>query len=77
MNRDQQLAVFHDRIAAGTMSEEDAADMFMLTMVGQSAGVTRTEVLARIRARFQDRAVLNAFLRNSLAAFHRALAGRR
>lgn len=67
MGDDDQLATLLARIAAGTMRYEDAADLFALSTVGQATGVTRPELLARLRQRFQDETALNAFLRLSYA----------
>lgn len=74
--RGKHLDALFDKIQAGTMTYEDTADLFLLTMVGQPAGVTRDEMLARLRARFQDTVALNAFLQASLGQFDALVRGR-
>lgn len=76
MTGGEHLDALFDKIQAGTMSYEDTADLFMLSTVGQSAGVTRDEVLAKVRERFQDTAALNAFLQASQAQFDVLFRGR-
>lgn len=76
MTNGEHLDALFDKIQAGTMTYEDTADLFLLTMVGQSAGVTRDEVLAKARARFQDTVALDAFLQASLAQFDVLFRGR-
>lgn len=72
MSSEERLGELHDKIEAGTMTHDDAADLFMLSMIGQSSGATRDEVLAKMRAHFQDRAALNSYLRSSLATVPRS-----
>jgi hypothetical protein len=69
MNRDEQIDVMLAKIKAGVMTYEDTADLFMLSMIGQGTGVTRDEILAKARERFQDVGALNAFLRDSIGQF--------
>jgi hypothetical protein len=67
-----------DEIAAKLRSGQDithdeAADLFELTMIGNAMmiynGLTRNDIVARLRARFPDAAALGAHLRPLLAAF--------
>lgn len=69
-NNDQQLARFEQKIRAASMTHDDAADMFLLTKIGQSACVSRDELLTRLRTHFPDQAALNTWLsRAYLTAF--------
>lgn len=63
----KELDRFWPLIQAGTLDYEDAADLFLASMVGAATGVGRAELLARLRARFPDKAALNAFWQDKLA----------
>jgi hypothetical protein len=76
MSRNDKLDELHAKIKAGTMTYEDTADLFMRTMVGQFSGVSREEILAKTRARFQDTAALNGYLQYAFAQYE-AMVGRR
>jgi hypothetical protein len=69
MNTEDQLAALLAKILDGTMSYEDTADLFMLTTVGQSTGVSRAEVLAKLHAHFQDLKALNGYLQDAYGRF--------
>jgi hypothetical protein len=60
---------FLAKIEAGTMTHDDTADLFMLTVVGQSTGLTRDQILAKLRERYATQADLIRFLRTSYASF--------
>lgn len=62
------LDIYRDKIARGSMTYEDAADLFLSTVVGQSSGESHAGVLARLRAHFADQAALNAWLQRAYAA---------
>jgi hypothetical protein len=69
-DNEQQLARFEQKIRAASMTHDDAADMFLLTKIGQSTCVSRAELLARLRTHFPDQAALNTWLsRAYLTAF--------
>jgi hypothetical protein len=76
MSRNDKLDELHAKIKAGTMTYEDTADLFMMTMVGQSTGVSREEILAKTRAHFQDATALNGYLQHAFAQYE-ALVGLR
>lgn len=69
MNQAHDLDYFFARIESGTMTHDDAADMFMQSAIGQSTGVGRDEILARLRAHFPGQAALASYLRNLLAHY--------
>jgi hypothetical protein len=56
------LDIIYDAILDGTVTYEQAADMFVQTAVGQSTGVARDDILAKLRAQFPTREALAAQL---------------
>ena len=65
---------FLDKIATGTMTWDDIADMFEVTHVGQSTGASREQVLARIKTRFGgDLAAVNTWLQQAYARLPAAI----
>lgn len=59
----EQHDVFAAKIAAGTMTYDDTADMFLLTATGRSTGIARDALLERLRRQYPDEQALNAWLR--------------
>jgi hypothetical protein len=62
MNRDSKLDELFGKLKAGTMTYDDTADFFMLSVVGLSTGISRDELLTKLRAHFQDTIALNSYL---------------
>jgi hypothetical protein len=58
----EQHDLFAAKIADGTMTHDDTADLFLLTTIGRSTGVTREALLERLRERHPDQQSLNAWL---------------
>lgn len=75
MTRDEQINAMWAKIEAGTMTHDDAADLFMMTMAGQSTGVSRAEVLARMRSAFPSEQALNGYLGILLPKLQTLIAG--
>jgi hypothetical protein len=59
----------------GTLTYDDAADLFELTHVGQATmglnHMSRADMLALLRAKFPDEQALTAVMRKFLASFDR------
>lgn len=53
----------YDRMAGGTATYEDAATMWMNTMVGQMSGVSVEEFTTRLRAKYPTPEALAAILK--------------
>jgi hypothetical protein len=69
VNQGRDLDYFFARIKRGAMTHDDAADMFMQSAIGQSTGVGRAEILAKLHTHFPGRAALASYLRNLLDHF--------
>lgn len=65
---------YRDRLAAGTVTFDDAADMFLDSVAGRELGWTRAEFLANCHAKFPTQAALNDSMREAAAAFYSMLA---
>jgi hypothetical protein len=65
MNDDDPLYKLLDQVEAGTMTFEDTVDLFMLTATGQATGVSRDQVMAKLREHFSDLPALNAYLQSA------------
>jgi hypothetical protein len=61
------------KIAAGTMTYEDTADLFMASFIGRATGVSRADLLSRLHQRFATHDELIVWLRG---AYARWLGGR-
>lgn len=53
---------FRQRVLAGTITYEEAADMFVTSLVSPGSNVSREAFLVEVRQRFPTLALLNASL---------------
>jgi hypothetical protein len=61
------LDAIYAKMAAGTCTYDDAADLFMNSLTGQSTGVSREEFIERLRAKLPTQEALAAQMRQYAA----------